>query len=93
MNNLLIQEDRQSDKTLLHYIVEAGDGKSDVAEGTETLCDEGNAEIRKQMTSAAVARLESVYACKLEYILPVQGLQLPDSVSLGNYRDAIASNA
>lgn len=93
MNALLIQEDRQSEKTILHFIIESADGKSDIAEGAETLLDEGNAEIRSQLTKAAVARLESVYACKLESIFPVQGLKLPDAVSLGEYRDAIAATA
>lgn len=95
MNILLIKEARRADTTLLHFIVEAADGKSDIAEGTETLRDEGNAEIRSQLTKAAIARLESVHACKLESIFPVQGLELPDadSVSLGGYRDGIAANA
>ena len=95
MNILLIKEDRQPDKTLLHYIVEAADGKSDIAEGTETLRDEGNAEIRSDLTRAAIVWLESAYGAKLESIYPVQGLELPDanSVSLGSYRDGIAANA
>jgi hypothetical protein len=94
-NILLIKESRQADKTLLHFIVESADSKSDIATGIETLRDEGNSEIRSQLSRACIARLESVYAAKLESIFPVEGTQLPDadSVSLGSYRDGIAANA
>ena len=94
MNILLIKERQNEETTELFYIVESSDPKAaDIAEGTHTLFDGGNAEIRNPLRAAAIASLEKQFSCKLEYILPVEGVELPDadSVSLGRYRDNIGN--
>lgn len=90
---LLIQEKRLADETLLYWVVEAMDGRSDIAEGIETLRDGGNSEIRDRLRAAAIERLEKTYGAKLESIFPSEGIELPDadSVSLGSYRDTIGT--
>jgi len=90
-NYLLIKEKRHAEKTELFYIVENGDGTSDIAEGTETLHDGGNQDIRDSLRAAAINRLEFIHSATLESIFPVEGIELPESVSLGSYRDSLGN--
>lgn len=88
-NNLYITEEQKSETTNLHYVVEPSDYGPDVATGTETLRDGGSAEIRDSLRSAAIAHLEKTHNCTLYSIFPSGGIDLPDSISLGSYRDNI----
>jgi hypothetical protein len=93
MNTLIIREQLLAESTNLHYVVESSNPTApDIAEGTHTLHDSGNKEIRDSLRSAAISALELQFACKLEDIRPVDGVELPDERSLGRYRDNLGNH-